>query len=1011
MRDALRTHQPVSLPIGAYLLICILAIVGLPPVIHAVRHIAMFACIGVPVLAVAYLLFLTPSFDGLKSHIATFFHRSSVHRPFTVPVTIQSMQFNALLDTGSAVTLVSNKVWSSLPGRTPLVKQSLPDLATIDGSSIPLHGSACLTFSIDDRQVSHNVLVGDVQPDVLLGVDFFRTHGCVLNPADNSLKFPTNSPPRADACNNDTKSVHHQVCHVQLTTPVAIPPFSQVLLPGKLQFSPAPGDYLLEASGKLPERYDLLCQDAAIHVQADNDDAPSATVGYPVFNFSDQPITLPQGVRIGSIMPCIPVDDDDTSAICAATTLADDGSREPQFDLSHLDSADRRSVQDLMSEYADCVSTGPFDTGHTEFVTHTIDTSGAPPVRIAPRRLPIHQQQEVREHIDKLRDHHIIRPSNSPWSAPIVVVRKPDNSIRLCVDYRQLNNITVKDAFPMPRIDDAIDAMSGARYFTTIDLASGYWQVGMDKDARRKSAFVTPFGFYEWTCIPFGLCNAPATFQRLMNAVLGDLIPSTCLVYLDDIIVFSRTFKEHLQRLRSVLDRLREARLKVKPSKCSLVNSSVGYLGHVFSADGVRPDLAKIKAVSTWKQPTSITGVRQFLGFASYYRRFIHDFAKIATPLHALTRKHSTFAWPPEAQNAFDQLRQHLSSAPVLAYPDADKSFILDTDASDHAIGAVLSQIGSDGAEHPIAYASKTLSSGQRNYTTTKRELLAVIEFTHYFRHYLLGATFLLRTDHKALLWLSSFKNPDGIVARWIERLSAFDYETRHRPGSQHVNADSLSRLCGHVCSSPAAKSMCLPPAASAAVSSCGVSLSTGELDQCTREPAPSASWLPSTSLRTSQAVDPSISLVMKWVRSQQRPPKGSDELAAVHPDVHRLWTQFNRLIVQDGVLYRRYESTDELSSYLQLVLPASQRPTVVRSLHAGIGSGHLGVNRTIDKARTRFYWPHMADDIEQCVRTCPECQKRKAPQPKTESTSAIANIILSKPACRHGHHGSPSYH
>ncbi|XP_065197542.1 uncharacterized protein LOC135829063 [Sycon ciliatum] len=404
----------------------------------------MFAFVVLAVLAVAYLLTLTPSFDVLKSHIATFFHRSSVHRPFTVPVTIQSMQFNALLDTGSAVTLVSNKVWSSLPVRTPLVKQSLPDLATVDGSSIPLHGSACLSFSIDGRQVSHNVLVGDVQPDVLLGVDFFRAHGCVLNPADNSLKFPTNSPSHADACIDDTSSARHQVCHVQLTTPVAIPPFSQVLLPGKLQFSPAPGDYLLEASGKLPERYDLLCQDAAIHVHADND-APSATVGYPVFNFSDQPITLPQGVRIGSIMPCVPVDDDATPETCAATALADDGSpAPPQFDLNHLDGADHRSVQDLLSEYADCVSTGPFDTGHTDVFTHTINTAGAPPVRLAPRRLPIHQQQEVREHIDNLRDHDIIRPSNSPWSAPIVVVRKPDNSIRLCVDYRQLNNITVK---------------------------------------------------------------------------------------------------------------------------------------------------------------------------------------------------------------------------------------------------------------------------------------------------------------------------------------------------------------------------------------------------------------------------------------------------------------------------------------------------------------------------------------------------------------------------------------
>ena len=476
-------------------------------------------------------------------------------------------------------------------------------------------------------------------------------------------------------------------------------------------------------------------------------------------------------------------------------------------------------------------------------------------------------------------------------------------------------------------------------------------------------------------------CYFPAPDE----SVLGDLVPSICLVYLDDIIVFSRTFEEHLERLRLVLNRLRDAHLKVKPSKCSLVKSSVGYLGHVFSADGVRPDLAKINAVATWKQPTSITGVRQFLGFASYYRRFIQDFAKIATPLHALTKKHSTFSWPPAAQTAFDQLRQHLISAPVLVYPDASKPFILDTDASDHAIGGVLSQIDPDGAEHPIAYASKTLSSGQRNYTTTKRELLAVVEFTHYFRHYLLGAKFLLRTDHKALLWLSSFKNPDGIVARWVERLSAFDYDVQHRPGSQHTNADGLSRICACVLSS-SRKCMRVPPPA--AMRTCGVSLSTGPptvVSPPMSATVQSPSWLPNNNnnnsvLRDDQRADPTIAKVITWVTAKERPAKGSPELATASPDLHHLWSQFDRL------LYRRYESSDGATSNVQLLVPASQRLTVMEALHNAVCSDHLGISRTVDRARHRFYWPHMTSDIERWIRACPDCQKRKGPHRKPKA-------------------------
>jgi hypothetical protein len=295
--------------------------------------------------------------------------------------------------------------------------------------------------------------------------------------------------------------------------------------------------------------------------------------------------------------------------------------------------------------------------------------------------------------------------------------------------------------------------------------------------------------------MPFGLCNAPANFQRLMDLVLAGLQWSSCLVYLDDIIIVGRTFEEHLQNLQAVLIRLREAGLKLKPQKCALCLPQVEFLGHVVSAQGVSTDPRKTEKVRNWPTPTNRREVQQFLGLASYYRRFVQDFAKIAKPLHRLTEKTSKFEWTSECQAAFNDLRQKLVSAPILAFPDYTRSFVLDTDASDTGMGAVLSQLDDNGAERVVAYASCTLSRAERRYCVTRKELLAVVTFIKHFRPYLLGKHFTLRTDHGSLTWLARFKEPEGQLARWLEKLQEYDFDILHRPGKRHQNADALSRL------------------------------------------------------------------------------------------------------------------------------------------------------------------------------------------------------------------------
>ena len=334
-------------------------------------------------------------------------------------------------------------------------------------------------------------------------------------------------------------------------------------------------------------------------------------------------------------------------------------------------------------------------------------------------------------------DRNIISKSHSPWSLPIILVQKKDGSLNFCVDYRKVIEVTRKDAYPLPRIDETLDTLSGSSWFTMLDLLSGYWQVEVAEEDREKTAFCTREGLFHFNVMPFGLCNAPAMFQRLMDLLLAGLLWEACLVYIDDVIIMGNDFQSHLCNISAVLSRLQDGGLKIKPSKCHFFKKEVHFLGHVVSNHGISTDKSKTEKIAHWPTPTTQQQLQQFLGLASYYRRFIRDFACISRPLHRLTEKNAPFRWTEECDNAFNWLKQLLISAPILSYPNFSKEFILDTDASNDGVGAVLSQ-RHNGMEHVVAYASKSLTKAERNYSVTRRELLAIVTFTNHFRQYLL---------------------------------------------------------------------------------------------------------------------------------------------------------------------------------------------------------------------------------------------------------------------------------
>ena len=407
---------------------------------------------------------------------------------------------------------------------------------------------------------------------------------------------------------------------------------------------------------------------------------PDRTVLIPMQNFGETAVTLTRGVELGLVVPrCLeskfPRPEELQKCFTSVVTSTPGTDREALLEPllkvgdDSMQGQEIAKVKKLLLEANDLFVLEDDDLGCTGVVKHHINTEGHYPIKQPMRRTPFVQREKIAEMIQRMEEQGIVKPSASLWSSPIVLVPKKDGTTRFCIDYRRLNAITKKDVYPLPRVDDILDTLGGCKYFSTLDLSSGYWQIEMDSESAEKTAFSTHCSLFEFMRMPFGLCNGPATFQRLMEIVLAGLEWKCCVVYVDDILVCSKTLEEHKEHLQQVFQRLRQAGLRLKPSKCSFLCREVVFLGHVISVSGVSPDPAKTEKVRDYPVPVDVSSVRQFLGLSSHYRRFVPGFSKIAAPLYYLTKKSVTFCWTDEYQKAFDKLKQLLCSAPVLAYP------------------------------------------------------------------------------------------------------------------------------------------------------------------------------------------------------------------------------------------------------------------------------------------------------------------------------------------------------
>ena len=588
------------------------------------------------------------------------------------------------------------------------------------------------------------------------------------------------------------------------------------------------------------------------------------------------------------------------------------------------DDTDDLDCAEIIREFDDVFQDLPATLPPKRTVDHFIELqpNSKPPYR-ASYRMSTTELAVLKNELDDLLQRGFIRPSTSEYGAPVLFVKKKSGELRMCIDYRQLNNQTIKNSTQMPREDEMTARLVGATRFGKIDLQRAYQHVLIHPPDIKKTAFNTRYGHFEYMVMPFGLCNAPATFQTLMQSVLADFLDDFVVVYLDDILIYSRNDVEHRQHIRKVLQRLREHKLYANRKKCEFGRRSVHFLGHVISNDGIAMDKAKVDAINQWPTPKSVDDVRSFVGLAGYYRKYVHRFGQIAAPLFDLLKKDERFAWTAAAQKAFDELKSALMSGPVLIIPDDTLPYTVRVDASGYAVGATLSQDHGRG-QQPVAFMSHKMNAAQLNYPVHEQELLAMMYALAEWRHHLHGRRFIAVTDHHSLTFLKTQPNLSKRQIRWTHELADYDFDIVYAPGKQNTAADALSRRPDH------------------------------------RSPDSTDSQ---TSVANAIVLETKVGADLLEEIRRQYANDAECTAALSNPD--------SPYVVRDGLLYRP-------DGRLRLPNDDSIKGTLLFEAHDNILCGHVGVNKTAHLLGRLFDWPGLRQDVRKYITTCVGCQANK---------------------------------
>ena len=903
-------------------------------------------------------------------------------------IRIANQNCQALVDSGAHLSIISDSMLDKIPKKSVThMKPKFSAVTGVGGITHSVTARVILTVNLGSHVFEQDFHVLDGHHSVILGMDFLTDQQAVID-------FQTSTITLAGklTCRLQKHAVRSSLARTVKS--VFVPANSEVIFPVRLTRAYDNECLVTESVTSM----DINMPEVKVSCAVVQPTGRRTVVR--LVNNSCSPTTIAKGVTV-AICQRIPAQ----YVMEIGEELENRGhEREgqvtegqvhvsdliPNVDNADLTSDQKTKLRQLISQNREAFAIDIQHLGKTELQYHRIDTGNARPVAQRFYRTSPKMREEMERQIKELLENGLIEPSTSEWRSPVVMLKKPgDAGYRFAIDYRKVNAVSEKTSFPLPRLDDVWDAIGEAKatYFTVLDMASGFWQLPLHPDTKHKSSFITQQGQYQWTRMPMGLSNATTTFQMTMSKVFGDLIFKSLLIYVDDLIIYSSSFEQHLKDLEQVFNRLRQHNLTLKPSKCHFAAKQVDYLGHVISKEGTKPNPNKTAVIDTYPVPKDKTHLKRFCGMGNFYRRFIKGYSFLVSPLNHLLKNDTKWEWSVECEDAFRAIKHQLVSAPVLAYPDTNKEFILTTDASGQAIGYILSQKDVTEKERVIAYGGRALRKSERNYPVTELEGLAIIEGIKAYHPYLANSHFMVVTDHIALKFLMNVKADTGRIARWALALQGYDFTVIHRKGVVNTNADALSRREYEKEEEEPETVVDTPPyiellPLETVTTSFYYEGDDENNDQCddrgdqTVLATVTIASLIDSSIGDAQKTCPEIGPWYNYALNNDLPK--DDKLA------RRIVLESDQYGMRNNTLYHIFSPrtkgvlrVDKLIN--QVVIPVNLRDNILAEYHDSlVGGGHQGFDRTYYAIKSKYYWNGMYADVDKYVRQCKECQYAK---------------------------------
>lgn len=879
-----------------------------------------------------------------------------------ITVKLNEKSCMGLLDSGACINLLFKNLVSGLHKMT---KQCTIKIKTINEETLIVREYVTIPITVGHTQIDVEFFLMD-RPfssnfQMILGKQFLQNNNCIMDFGNRHLKLNNDVILWNENNENIVDMIEEQKyvqCYAYVNQKTIIPPLSQAIVKVNIKGHIPTDMFLAQPRWSIGEKDILVAR--TVHNSSQKINIPIL-----VLNPTDHSYHLNKLTKIVNCEPIISSDsltdkqvfhvDLDSMGECNELDLLWDDT----FNLEHLENGVKEKLISLLEKNKGVFAKTVAELPGCSTVLHRIELKENNKVaKKRPYRVPYNLREEMNNQINILLEADIIQPSNSEFAAPVMLIRKSSGEYRFVADFRSLNELIRHDSFPLPIISECIDSLQGAKYFSTLDLTSGFFQMMLDPRDTHKTAIITNKGLFEFKRVPFGLSTSANSFQRLMEIVLNGLDAQKIGCFVDDIVIASSTIEEHFNKLQLVFDRLLQHNLRLKPSKCHFLKQSISYLGFEIRDGEILPDKKNIEVVQNFKIPKTRKQVKSFLGMINFYRKFVPDFSLRSLNLTNLTKEKQPFVWTQEAEAEFLDLKEALLKEPCLSLPDMSRDFVLYTDASQESLGIVLSQFDQNKFPKPVSFASRKLKPAERNYSATEREILAIIYAVTYFRHYLFGRKFIIYCDHKALTNMLKIRDSTNKIARWALTLAEYQYEIRYLPGRCNSVADFLSRGVEYF------------DVQTNAENQINSTIHNAPLMALQLDNQPTVLTISSNlinNIKKDQKTDPKCQFIID--KLQKHVP--------IQPRKLRFFLE------NEILMCKQFSAGTNRNEKAKIVVPISQIAQVLELCHDSEVACHNGIKKTLNRIRTDFYWSGMFSHVRNWIKSCHECMQKAAHKPK----------------------------